>query len=384
MPPSVVAGYIISPMALPPEGSQGLSPSWVPRASIPRPGKAIKKKPVPAISGKMLSLTDMSAAAKISYALMSLLLLAIIGFGMGHVVLAALFSFMFMEFIHRGLKSRLPLLAARWLSSVLFLIAAVITIFIFLRFIRQTLLTLPNIVEVALPQLMDLAQKYGIDLPFESFRDLREFANNKVLANALIITKASTLLTKEVFHMAIGIAAAVLFFVAGKAPRYEPNLFDAVRRETNRRIRRFTYSFERVFGAQISISCINTVLTAVFLYTVSMPHLGFLVTMTFIIGIMPIIGNLITNTVIVITAMGLSLNVAMLALAFLVFIHKLEYFLNSKIMGDSVNLPMWQMLIAILIGNTVMGIPGIMLAPAILHYIKSELQSIPTQPHSAV
>lgn len=308
---------------------------------------------------------------------MVLLLLAVMVFHMGHVVLAALFSFMFMEMIFRAAKWRVAGPAARWLSAALFVIGAGFTMMIFLRFIKQTLFTLPNIVEVALPQVMSLAQKYGLELPFANFQDLREFANNKILGNALVITKASTLLTKEVFHMLIGIAAAVLFFLGGKPPKYEANLFDAVRRETNLRIRRFTYSFEKVFGAQMAITSINTVLTAIFLYVIAIPHFAFLTTMTFLIGIMPIIGNIITNTVIVVTALGISFNQALFALAFLLFIHKFEYFLNSKIMGSSVNLPMWQILIAILIGNTIMGIPGIMLSPAILHYIKSELQSIP-------
>lgn len=321
--------------------------------------------------------TTMTAAAKISYALMALMLLAIVVFSMGHVVLAALFSFMFMEVFYRGAKGRVPGRAARWLAAVGFIISAAVILVIFLRFIKQTLLTLPSIVEVALPQVMSLAQKYGVELPFANFQDLREFTNNKVLTNALSITKASTLLTKEVFHMVIGIVAAVLFFIGGKTPKYEPNLFDAVRKETNLRIRCFVYSFEKVFGAQIIISSINTILTALFLYFLAMPHLAFLTTMTFIVGIMPIVGNVITNTVIVITALGISFNQALLALVFLVVIHKLEYFLNSKIMGSSVNLPMWQILIAVLIGNTVMGIPGIMLSPAILHYIKTELLAIP-------
>jgi len=308
---------------------------------------------------------------------MALMLLAIVVFSMGHVVLAALFSFMFMEVFYRGAKGRVPGRAARWLAAVGFIISAAVILVIFLRFIKQTLLTLPSIVEVALPQVMSLAQKYGVELPFANFQDLREFTNNKVLTNALSITKASTLLTKEVFHMVIGIVAAVLFFIGGKTPKYEPNLFDAVRKETNLRIRCFVYSFEKVFGAQIIISSINTILTALFLYFLAMPHLAFLTTMTFIVGIMPIVGNVITNTVIVITALGISFNQALLALVFLVVIHKLEYFLNSKIMGSSVNLPMWQILIAVLIGNTVMGIPGIMLSPAILHYIKTELLAIP-------
>jgi predicted PurR-regulated permease PerM len=284
---------------------------------------------------------------------------------------------MFMEAFFKVVKRRVPGAAARWLAAIGFIITAAIIIIVFLRFIKQTLLTLPGIVEVALPQVMNLAQKYGLELPFANFQDLREFANNKILVNALSITKASTLLTKEVFHMAIGVVAAIIFFIGERAPKYETNLFDAARQETNMRVSTFMFSFNRIFGAQIIISTINTMLTALFLYFIAIPHLAFLATMTFIVGIMPIVGNIITNTVIVITALGLSVHAALLALAFLVLIHTLEHFLNSKIMGASINLPMWQMLIAILIGNTIMGIPGIMLAPAILHYIKRELQSIP-------
>ncbi len=326
----------------------------------------------------------MTTASRISYAFMALLLLAILIFHMGHVVLAALFSFMFMEAIFRAARYRVPGRLARWISAIIFIISAVFIIGVFLRFIKQTLLTLPGIVEAALPQLMDLAQKHGVDLPFANFQDFREFVNNKILANALNITVVSTLLTWEVFNMIVGVLAAVFFFIGGRAPKYEANLFDAVRKETNARIRKFMYSFERVFGAQIVISVINTILTGLFLYVIAMPHFAFLTTMTLVVGVLPIIGNIITNTVIVITALGISSNKAMFALAFLVLIHKLEYFLNSKVMGASVNLPMWQMLIAILIGNTIMGIPGIMLAPAILHYIKSELQSVPwAQPDPA-
>lgn len=325
----------------------------------------------------------MTKAAKISYGLMALLLLGILAFRMGYVVLLALFAFMFMEAISRALKGRVPASAARWLAAIGFVFAASAILVIFLRFVKTTLLTLPDIMESALPQVLNLAQKYGLELPFANFQDFRELLNSKILGNAMRITWESTLLTLEVFNVVIGIVAAVLFFLGAGTPRYEPNLFDAVRQETNQRIRKFMYSFEKVFGAQVVISGINTVLTALFLYFIAMPHLAFLTTMTFLIGIMPVVGNIITNTVIVITALGLSLNKALLALAFLITIHKLEYFLNSKIMGSSINLPMWQMLVAILIGNTVMGIPGIMLAPAILHYIKSELQSIPWNPPGA-
>jgi predicted PurR-regulated permease PerM len=63
---------------------------------------------------------------------------------------------------------------------------------------------------------------------------------------------------------------------------------------------------------------------------------------------------------------------ALIALIFLVVIHKLEYFLNSKIIGDRIRNPMWLTLIGIVLGEKLMGIPGMLLAPVVLHYIKDE------------
>ena len=57
---------------------------------------------------------------------------------------------------------------------------------------------------------------------------------------------------------------------------------------------------------------------------------------------------------------------------FLVIIHKLEYFLNSKIIGRRIKNPMWLTLIGLVVGEKLMGVPGMVLAPIVLHYIKVE------------
>jgi predicted PurR-regulated permease PerM len=62
----------------------------------------------------------------------------------------------------------------------------------------------------------------------------------------------------------------------------------------------------------------------------------------------------------------------LIALGFLVVIHKLEYFLNSKIIGDRIKSPLWLTLIGLVLGEKLMGIPGMILAPVVLHYIKVE------------
>jgi predicted PurR-regulated permease PerM len=39
---------------------------------------------------------------------------------------------------------------------------------------------------------------------------------------------------------------------------------------------------------------------------------------------------------------------------------------------------MWETLLAILLGEVVLGVPGIILAPTLLHYAKEELRALPS------
>jgi len=81
---------------------------------------------------------------------------------------------------------------------------------------------------------------------------------------------------------------------------------------------------------------------------------------------------LISNTLIVCVALTISPKMALIALLFLIALHKLEYFLNSKIIGDRIKNPLWLTLIALIVGEVILGIPGMVLAPMILYYIKVE------------
>jgi predicted PurR-regulated permease PerM len=129
-------------------------------------------------------------------------------------------------------------------------------------------------------------------------------------------------------------------------------------------------------GAQITISLINTFLTALFVVIVRLPYAPLVVAITFLCGLLPIVGNLISNVIIVCLAFTISLKVAVIALCFLVAIHKLEYFLNSKIIGDRIRNPIWLTLLALIIGERLMGIPGMVLAPVVLNYLRLELSKI--------
>src|SRR5438874_11011373 len=94
------------------------------------------------------------------------------------------------------------------------------------------------------------------------------------------------------------------------------------------RFQLFYQSFETVMGAQIRISAINTLLTPVFVLVVSLKYGTFVVGLTFLCALLPIVGNLISNPIIVGIAVTMSPRLASVTLIFLVAVPKLEYFLN--------------------------------------------------------
>ena len=134
--------------------------------------------------------------------------------------------------------------------------------------------------------------------------------------------------------------------------------------------------------AQVRIAAINALFTGIFLAVVlplagiNLPFVKTLILLTFMAGLLPVIGNLISNTVIVVISLSHSLTTAMLSLMFLVTIHKLEYFLNAKIIGMQINARAWELLGAMLLMEALFGIPGVIAAPVFYAYLKTELSKI--------
>jgi predicted PurR-regulated permease PerM len=145
------------------------------------------------------------------------------------------------------------------------------------------------------------------------------------------------------------------------------------------RISRFADAFRRIVFAQLKISLLNTFFTGLFLavvlplFGVHLPLTKTLIVITFVAGLLPVVGNLISNTVTTIVAMSVSFYVAVAALAYLVLIHKLEYFLNAHIVGGEIHARAWELLLAMLTMEAAFGIPGLVAAPIYYAYIKREL-----------
>ncbi|MFJ4382729.1 AI-2E family transporter [Pseudomonas sp. NPDC089408] len=139
-------------------------------------------------------------------------------------------------------------------------------------------------------------------------------------------------------------------------------------------------AFRNIVFAQIKISLLNTAFTGIFLavvlplFDVHLPLTKTLIVLTFLLGLLPVIGNLMSNTLITIVGLSLSIWVAAAALGYLIVIHKVEYFLNAKIVGGQISAKAWELLLAMLVFEAAFGLPGVVAGPVYYAYLKSELK----------
>ena len=103
-------------------------------------------------------------------------------------------------------------------------------------------------------------------------------------------------------------------------------------RALQERVTRFGEAFRLVVFAQVLISAVNTILTALYmllalsLARVHLPLAKTMILITFVVGLLPVVGNLISNAIIMVLSLSVLPSVAIVSLIFLVVIDKLEYF----------------------------------------------------------
>lgn len=143
-------------------------------------------------------------------------------------------------------------------------------------------------------------------------------------------------------------------------------------------LHRFYIFFKQVMLGQVAISLINTLITAVVILSLDLPYKVALVVAVFTFGLIPVFGNLISNSILALTAL---INngpiIALFCLGYLVIIHKLEYFLNSKIIGSIIRFPIFLTLMTLIVGEALFGIAGFILAVPALLTILYELEQYP-------
>jgi predicted PurR-regulated permease PerM len=322
----------------------------------------------------------MSKPNCISFAFIALILVLAGWLQMGALLLSVLFSYFIITKLN-FLKPR-----GKWIAVAIFLALLAALAYALTYFIHETVEALPKIANHAVPAIIQWATDHQIALPFTDLNTLKdkafEFARSQA-SNLGHFADFARGATTQFVYLFVGCLVAIGLFLNPKLELDPPagalhhNLYSLCCEEISLRFAAFYRSFAMVMNAQITISAINTVLTAIFVASMGLPHLVVAVGLTFLCGFIPVIGNLLSNTLVVALGFMVSPQKGLWALVFLVLVHKLEYFLNSKIIGGKIHTSIWLTLLALLLGERLMGITGMVLAPVVLHYIRIEASKIP-------
>lgn len=212
------------------------------------------------------------------------------------------------------------------------------------------------------------------DLPGGT-REMRDQAVGWLRAHIGDVQQGSRDAVRGLAHVTIGlIFGGIVAVSATRHAHHRPLAAALLARATH-----FSDAFRRIVFAQVKISAINTTFTAIFLlaalplFHTHLPLGKTLVLISFVVGLIPVIGNLISNALILTVSLSVGLPVAVASLVFLVVIHKFEYFLNARIVGGEIEARSWELLLAMLVMEAAFGMPGLLAAPVYYAYVKREL-----------
>jgi predicted PurR-regulated permease PerM len=315
----------------------------------------------------------------LSYGFMAVVLVLVGVLHLGFPFIAALFANLALAKLN-FIKRR-----GRWAPVLIFIILLAAFAYGLGYVVNQAVRVLPEVAEQAIPSVIQWAKQHQIELPFTDYDSLKDLALETVrsqahnLAGVAKVARGATsqfVLVLVAMVVAIGLFLNPRFELDADTPAIRNNLYSLCCAAVAQRFTTFYESFATVMGAQVIISAINTVFTAIFVLSVQLPYAVVVIGTTFLCGLLPIVGNLLSNCIVFGIAITVSPKLAIAALVFLVVIHKLEYFLNSKIVGERIRNPFWLTLLALVLGERLMGIPGMILAPVVLNYLKMETRRI--------
>lgn len=281
-------------------------------------------------------------------------------------------------------KNLINIHRARWISAMLIIISIVIIITTSIvnctNFFTEDISPIDLSIEID-RIFSDLKKKIPNSFPIflpETTEELKNQIFNWIESNLILIRNMGHVFIHGLITLLIGLIIGILISCSKPNEKYINNTYFI--NQLLNRINTLSQAFHNIVFAQIKISSINTLLTSIMIFVFfplfgqTLPLKKTLIIMTFILGLLPIVGNLVSNVLITISALSISLSMGITMFIYLILIHKLEYFLNAEIIGNRINANPWELILSMLLLESIFGIEGLIAAPIYYAYLKSELK----------
>ncbi len=301
-------------------------------------------------------------------------------------VISFLFLYLVSDFLTNDVRRLIPFMPKAFLFSILYMAVILLIVLMTYKIIPDIGKKLPTIAAKLQTEVVTQYSKASERWNLKDYIDPEEVRSAVVKATTATIQFLMNRFTSVYIGAIYFIFALVINLLLYHDKRKFEQVF-AVKPKSlmfflftfvELRIRVFYFYFKQVMGGQMMISLINTAISSILVFWLHLPSPLLLIGLIFFCGLFPVIGNLVSNTILTIIAfVSIGLWAAGACLVLLIIIHKLEYFLNSKIISGIVNLPMVVSLTSLVIGEVLLGLIGLMLAIPMLLFLRHELEHIP-------
>ena len=319
-----------------------------------------------------------------SYLLMAAALLLVMIEGLLPGLLTACLGFL----LTRWLAARLAGLGRRGgyaggAAAALVVLAPLVLMVLALSHSRSYILAAPaqyrELLDFLARTVLELRLKLPPDIATqlpEGAAEIQRAIASYLAAKAGALAVAGRVWLGGILHAYVGLLIGALAAVRARGRAHGP-----LAQELTLRVARMGDAFRQIIAAQFWIASFNTLLTAIFLlgvlplFDLRLPYTPALITLTFVAGLVPIVGNLLCNAVITLVGLSVSPTAAVACLLFLILIHKAEYVINAKVVGQRTHMGVWELLSVMFAAEAVFGPAGLVAAPLFYAYLKKELEA---------
>src|SRR5438132_2957024 len=337
---------------------------------------------VPAVPRARPSNAEIGAWTLIGGLILYVLIMRVVAALIGGLAL-----YLILDRLAQSLEKRIPGMAARTTAVILVTLIGggliVGALAFSISFLQHHVDTLPAMMQ----QMADILRStrvwlggYGRQLIPDVMTDAENIKGAIVLwlkAHAEAVRIAGGTFSIGLLHVFMGMLLAIVIFfrhVTHHDESLRPLAF-----YLTEKVDRFANVFSRIATAQIKVSAINTLIVAVYLTILlsigkAIPFMTTVIAITFICGLVPIFGNIVSNAVLVILSLGVSEGTAIASLIFVLALSKLQYVLTSRMVGGNTNSQAWEILFSIIIGEAAFGVAGVGMAPVVYAFVKRELR----------
>lgn len=309
-------------------------------------------------------------------------------FSVTHLMVFAI-SFLFLYFISdfmtRDVHRIVPFAPKALLFSFLYILVISGIILMTYKVVPMMLKNLPELSSQLQVQVVKELKEASHKWDLAAYIDVDELKGSILKASSGIfqfLANSLTPLYKGVVQFIFALAINLFFYFESdkveEAFTRDPNsLMTFVFKFIQIRLMIFYVFFRRVMGGQVIIALINTLISSVVIFALDLRHPFLMLFIVFFCGLFPVVGNLMSNSVLTINAfVATGMWGTIICLILLIGVHKLEYILNSKIIGGIVHLPMAITLGALIFSDVLLGIPGLILAIPLVLFVRHEFEHI--------